>query len=192
MPLLQGVGEAADPFGPFAGPVAGAEDFHADQATEMDDQPENEAGPALFTEHFEIGRMISARLVIFDRGGRIAVEYDQARAYHSAYFEMLGEQGWPGLILWLIIHFGGLIRMEILRARYRDRDGSEWISSLANALQQGHFIYLIGSLFVGIAFQPFVYMLVGMQIGLDTYAGRKAREEAAKPFGRKAKAAVTA
>jgi O-antigen ligase len=35
----------------------------------------------------------------------VAVEYvdhtDQARAYHSAVFEMLGEQGWPGLGLWL-------------------------------------------------------------------------------------------
>ena len=119
-----------------------------------------------------------------------SVEYDQARAYHSAYFEMLGEQGWPGLILWLIIHFGGLIRMEILRARYRTRDGSEWIGSLANALQQGHFIYLIGSLFVGIAFQPFVYMLVGLQIGLDTYARRKAGDADQQPFGGNRSAAI--
>jgi probable O-glycosylation ligase (exosortase A-associated) len=106
------------------------------------------------------------------------VEYDQARAYHSSYFEMLGEQGWPGLTLWALIHFSGLIRMEILRARYRTRVAHQWISGLANALQQGHFIYLVGSLFVGIAFQPFVYMLVGLQIGLDTYA---ARERAARP-----------
>jgi probable O-glycosylation ligase (exosortase A-associated) len=121
-----------------------------------------------------------------------SVEYDQARAYHSSYFEMLGEQGWPGLILWLLIHGGGLVRMEIIRARYKKREGSEWISAMANALQQAHLIYLVGSLFVGIAFQPFVYMLVGLQIGLDTYAGRKSREDATEPFGRKAKVAVTA
>jgi probable O-glycosylation ligase (exosortase A-associated) len=121
-----------------------------------------------------------------------SVEYDQARAYHSSYFEMLGEQGWPGLILWLLIHGGGLVRMEIIRARYQKREGSEWISAMANALQQAHLIYLVGSLFVGIAFQPFVYMLVGLQIGLDTYAGRKSREDATEPFGRKAKVAVTA
>jgi probable O-glycosylation ligase (exosortase A-associated) len=119
-----------------------------------------------------------------------SVEYDQARAYHSAYFEMLGEQGWPGLILWLLIHGGGLIRMEILRSRYRKNEESQWISSLANALQQGHFIYLVGSLFVGIAFQPFVYMLVGLQIGLDTYAGRKAREADRQPFGGNRSAAL--
>ncbi len=121
-----------------------------------------------------------------------SVENDQSRAYHSSYFEMLGEQGFPGLFLWLLIHFGGLIRMEVLRSRYKKREGLEWISGLANALQQGHFIYLVGSVFVGIAFQPFLYMLVGMQIGLDTYAARRARGETTEPFGRKAKVAMTA
>ena len=43
---------------------------------------------------------------------------DEARAYHSAYFEMLGEQGFPGLILFLLIHGIGLVRMEIIRRRY--------------------------------------------------------------------------
>lgn len=100
------------------------------------------------------------------------VEYDQSRAYHSSYFEMFGEQGWPGLILWLGIHFGGLFSMERLRARSRKWDDMPWLSPLAGALMQAHLIYLVGGAFVGIAFQPFVYMLVGAQIGLSTYAAR--------------------
>jgi len=48
-------------------------------------------------------------------GGNIAIErtltVDKARAFHSAYFEMLGEQGFPGLILWLVINLAGIIRM---------------------------------------------------------------------------------
>jgi probable O-glycosylation ligase (exosortase A-associated) len=110
---------------------------------------------------------------------------DRARAYHSAYFEMLGEQGYFGLLLWLVIHFGGIWRMEVLFRRYRDRDADDglWIGWLAQALQQSHLVYLVGSLFVGIAFQPFVYMLVGMQIGLDTYAKRRAAEAAWRPLG---------
>lgn len=104
-----------------------------------------------------------------------SIETDQARAYHSSYFEMLGEQGWPGLMLWLLIHVTGLFRMEVLRARYRKSEEHGWIGSLAIGLQQSHLIYLVGSVFVGIAFQPFVYMLVGLQIGLDGYAGRAAR-----------------
>jgi probable O-glycosylation ligase (exosortase A-associated) len=103
---------------------------------------------------------------------------DKARAYHSSYFEMLGEQGYPGLFLWIILHMIGILRMEVLARRYAKRaaEDGQWIGKLAIALQQGHITYLVGAAFVGIAFQPFVYMLVGMQIGLDTYAGRRATQ----------------
>ena len=101
-----------------------------------------------------------------------SVEYDQARAYHSAYFEMLGEQGYPGLLIWLAIHLGGLFSMERLRARTKKIEEAQWVSGLAGALFQAHVIYLVGALFIGIAFQPFVFMLIGLQIGLATYARR--------------------
>ena len=95
---------------------------------------------------------------------------DQGRAYHSSYFEMLGEQGFPGLILFLLIHAIGLIRMEVLRRRYRGaEDGKAWVSPLATALQNAQVIYLVGGIFVGIAWQPFVYMLIAVQIALDSY-----------------------
>ena len=102
------------------------------------------------------------------------VAHDQARAYHSAYFEMLGEQGFLGLGLWAVLHLAGLVRMEMLRRRFRRTTApeEEWIAPLATALQSGHIIYLVGALFVGIAFQPFIYMLVAAEIGLDSYLRR--------------------
>ncbi|MDV3455611.1 putative O-glycosylation ligase, exosortase A system-associated [Sphingomonas sp. HF-S4] len=119
-----------------------------------------------------------------------SLEVDKARAYHSAYFEMLGEQGWPGLAIWLAINLAGLFRMEMLRRRYRKAEpGQEWIGPLASALQSAHVIYLLGAVFIAIAFQPFVYMLIGAQIGLDTYAARKRAESAWRPL-RKARPAV--
>lgn len=107
-----------------------------------------------------------------DTNGQVAnvtsqVLEDQGRAYHSSYFEMLGEQGFPGLILFLLIHGVGVIRMEVLRRRYKASQDYPWLAPLATALQSAHLIYLVGSLFVGIAYQPFMYMLVGAQIGLD-------------------------
>lgn len=108
------------------------------------------------------------------------MEPDEGRAYHSAYFEMLGEQGFPGLILFLFIHGAGLVRMEVLRRRYRAGEGDEaWISPLATALQHFQIIYLVGSLFVGIAYQPFVWLVLGVQIGLDSWCARRRRD--AKP-----------
>jgi len=115
---------------------------------------------------------------------------DKARAFHSAYFEMLGEQGWPGLILWLTINIVGLVRMEIIRLRYRKAsEEEEWVAPLAGALQIAHLVYLLGAAFIGIAFQPFVYMLIGAQIGLDTYLARRRSEGAWRPM-RKAKVPV--
>ena len=115
-----------------------------------------------------------------------ALEVDKARAYHSAYFEMLGEQGYPGLTLWLAINLIGLFRMEVLRRRYKRAEGDEtWIAPLASALQHGHIIYLLGAAFIAIAFQPFVYMLIGAQIGLDTYLARKRRESTWRPITRR-------
>ncbi len=109
-----------------------------------------------------------------------SVEYDQARAYHSAYFEMLGEQGYPGLLIWLAIHLGGLFSMERLRARTKKIVEAEWVSALAGALLQAHLVYLVGALFIGIAFQPFVFMLIGLQIGLAIYARRYTAAPAAQ------------
>jgi len=112
------------------------------------------------------------------------LQVDAARAYHSAYFEMLGEQGWPGLALWLTINFGGLVRMEVIRRRYRKSvDPAEtWIAPLASGLQMAHLVYLLGGAFIGIAFQPFVYELIGAQIGLDTYLTRRRKETAWRPM----------
>ncbi|MEI9928060.1 MAG: putative O-glycosylation ligase, exosortase A system-associated [Sphingomonas sp.] len=122
---------------------------------------------------------------------KTTIETDQARAYHSAYFEMLGEQGYPGLALWLLINLGGLFRMEVLRRRYRKAEGDEaWIGPLASALQQGHIVYLLGGAFIAIAFQPFVFMLIGAQIGLDVYCARRRAAAAWRPLRKPRRQAV--
>jgi len=119
---------------------------------------------------------------------RMETQTDAARAYHSSYFEMLGEQGWPGFLMWLSLHGIGLFRMEILRRRYRKAEGDQaWIAPFATALQSGQLIYLVGSLFLGIAFQSFVYMWIGLQIALDGYCARARRgEDRDLPFRRPA------
>jgi putative inorganic carbon (hco3(-)) transporter len=109
---------------------------------------------------------------------------DKGRAYHSAYFEMLGEQGYFGFAIWLLLHIISLIRTEVIRRRYaRDADpANAWISPLALALQQGHLVYLLGALFIGIAYQPFIFMMLALQIGLDTYLTRLRKAEARTPM----------
>jgi O-antigen ligase len=124
------------------------------------------------------GNSIQVRTVSEQSAGDISVvtaqsEADEGRAYHSAYFEMLGEQGFPGLLLWLLIQVTGLVRMEIIRRRYRRETGDlAWVSPLATALQHFQIIYLFGAVFVGIAYQPFALLMLSAQIGLDGWLAR--------------------
>jgi probable O-glycosylation ligase (exosortase A-associated) len=115
---------------------------------------------------------------------------DKARAYHSSIFEMLGEQGWPGLILWLSLHAVGLWQMERIQRRWKhdQTEKTRWIAPLAAALQMGAVIYLVGAAFQGIAYQPVMLMLVGLQIGLATYCARidSARAKLDRSAARKA------
>lgn len=111
-------------------------------------------------------------------GNTTMIEYrdvvDEGRAFHSAIFELLGEQGWPGLTIWLALHALGLWQMERLQRRWRGRDdeAERWIAPFAAALQIGAVIYIVGALFQGIAYQPVMLMLVGLQIGLHSYCQR--------------------
>ncbi|TZG28864.1 putative O-glycosylation ligase, exosortase A system-associated [Sphingomonas montanisoli] len=109
--------------------------------------------------------------------------YDQGRAFHNSYFEMLGEQGYFGIVLFLLIHLTGIIRMEFIRRTYRKSVGDdEWVSPLAASLQHAHLIYLLGASFVGIALQPFIYLIVAVEIGFDVYVQRHIRRRAWNPF----------
>lgn len=126
-----------------------------------------------------LGNKISYKTVQKDdSGGVTSVETqqitDEGRAYHSSYFEMLGEQGWPGFTLWMLLQLSGLWQMERLRRRWGKRTGPDerWQAPLATALQHAQLIYLLGSVFVGIAFQPFILMLIGLQCGLWSYLRR--------------------
>lgn len=91
---------------------------------------------------------------------------DEGRAYHSAFFEVLGEQGYPGFAIWAVLQGLGLLHMERIRRRYRDSEDpaeKRW-HALATALQNGQGVYLVGALFVGVGYQPFMFMLLGLQI----------------------------
>ncbi|MCR9181147.1 MAG: DUF5935 domain-containing protein [Erythrobacteraceae bacterium] len=99
---------------------------------------------------------------------------DEGRAFHSSVFELLGEQGWPGLAIWLSLHALGLSQMERIYRRWKGAQGEDeaWIAPFAAALQMGALIYLVGALFQGIGYQPVMLMLVGLQIGLNSYCAR--------------------
>lgn len=111
---------------------------------------------------------------------------ETARAYHSSYFELLGEQGYVGFGLWAWLNLLGLWQMEKLRWRFaKKEDGRKsWQWGLATALQQAHAVFLVGAMFVGIGYQPFLFMLVGLQCALWSYVQRTEAPPAKARFKR--------
>jgi len=102
----------------------------------------------------------------------------KGRAFHSSYFEVLGEHGFIGLAV-----FGCLIFLTIrfLNQSSSDPPKSEegvWIAGLASATRQSLLVYLVGSFFIGIAFQPFMYYLIATAICLRELAWRGHRSVA--------------
>lgn len=113
---------------------------------------------------------------------------DKARAFHSAYFEVLAEQGWPGLILYLSILIGTLIQLGAMMRKYRKADPEErWKHDLAQAIYRAIMIFMVGGAFTGIAYQTMLYMLVAIGIAhlqVNASRGEIARRTTRVPFVR--------
>jgi probable O-glycosylation ligase (exosortase A-associated) len=88
------------------------------------------------------------------------------RAFHSVYFEILGEQGWVGLAI-----FFGLVGASLLAYREVIRRAGPiaelaWAMDLAKALRTSLVVLLVCGAFIGIAFQPMFYYLFGLSAAL--------------------------
>jgi putative inorganic carbon (hco3(-)) transporter len=94
------------------------------------------------------------------------------RAFHSIYFEMLGEQGYPGLIMFLAITGITFSRLRRSAKKARAYPELEWVAALSDALQSGLAVFMTAGAFVGIAFQPMYWYFIAMSISLNAYMWR--------------------
>ena len=83
--------------------------------------------------------------------------------------------GTQKLFAWLLLQGLGVVQLELTRRRLRGSDDPRDVAdgAMADALQQGQLIYLLAALFVGIAYQPFALMLIGLQIALVAHVRRR-------------------
>ena len=92
------------------------------------------------------------------------------KAFHSVYFEVLGEHGYPGAILYggLILTSFALLRGASRRARGRPEMAA--CADLASALQVSLVTLLACGAFIGIAFQPMIFFVCALSASLANYA----------------------
>jgi len=104
-------------------------------------------------------------------------------ASHSIYFEVLGEQGWIGLGIFLAIFAVFFLSMRRVRRRARHREDLAWMGGLASALMQSMLIFMAGAAFSGIAHQPLHYYLIVFAVSLSAVMVR-AGKVTAPPMAR--------
>lgn len=99
------------------------------------------------------------------------------KAFHSIYFEMLGEQGFVGFAIYFAIIGLALLKLRKLKKTWGNHAGMAWIPALADALTTSILIFLAGGAFVGIAYQPYIFYMISLTVAIDQYAARVERDK---------------
>ncbi len=119
-----------------------------------------------------------------------AAQIEFGRAFHSIYFEFLGEQGFPGLLMFLAAAGVALLRLHRTSRRARSNPELAWVVALSDALQAGMAVFLTSGAFVGIGFQPMFWYFLSMSISLNAYMWRVEQGQAKPITGWRASAAA--
>ena len=101
------------------------------------------------------------------------------RAFHSSYFEVLGELGWPGITMFLTIIVTSFYSLIKLSRKCRKDPVLGWVSDMSDAVQSGMLVFLTSGAFVGLAFQPMFWYFVSMGVSLRAFVWHA--ERAARP-----------
>ena len=83
-----------------------------------------------------------------------------ARAFHSIYFEALGEHGFVGLGIFLAVIGAGLLKTAQIRSRTRKDPEQAWAYELASMVQVSIVGYLVAGAFLELTFFDLFYAIV--------------------------------
>jgi len=122
-----------------------------------------------------------------DRLGPVNPDGSRSWLYaHNDFFEVLGEQGWLGLTIFVALIATSVFYLRGAARRARRFPNLAWCRDLATALQMALVVQLTGGMFVALGFQPPLYMIFALAISLREYVYRvvKASERPIASMGR--------
>ncbi len=106
---------------------------------------------------------------------------DEARGFHSSFFEVMGEQGFPGLGLFLSFFIVSFWQLRGIAKRFGKDPEMLWAADCARMLSAFLIVYLIGSAFQALAFQSTVYYFIALVCALSNLCVRYRQQKAPKP-----------
>ena len=96
----------------------------------------------------------------------------EPKAFHSIWFEVLGEQGWIGLSGFLLLIGASLWSLGHVARAAKANPNLSWLGGLATALFCTIIIYCVSGSFVGIAYQPLLWYYLMLSVALSLYLRR--------------------
>jgi probable O-glycosylation ligase (exosortase A-associated) len=111
-------------------------------------------------------------------------EYPRAFGHdaHSIYFNLLGEHGWVGLVLFLAFVGAVLLRLYQIRRLARARPEVAWAGNYAHMLQASIAVYLVNGATLSVAYFDLAYQLLILAPLIHAVAMQQlAAEPAASP-----------
>ena len=87
---------------------------------------------------------------------------------HSSYFEVLGEQGFPGLFLFLALLYTTFRYSSKVIMMTKDKPDLSWASDLASMVQVSLIGYAVGGAFLGMAYFDLLYTIIAFIVCLHT------------------------
>jgi probable O-glycosylation ligase (exosortase A-associated) len=86
------------------------------------------------------------------------------RAAHSIYFQMLGNHGFTGLFLFLLMGFSTYRQAGWLRKNAASMPQARWAADLGSMIQVGLFGYAVGGAFLSLAYFDLPYDMMAMAV----------------------------
>lgn len=98
---------------------------------------------------------------------RYAPQPDNFHDVHSIYFEVLGEMGFPGIVVFLALIATVMINLRRIRKMSKMLPNGEFYANYSNAIFLGLIAYLTNGLFLGLAYFDLFYQYVGIAVSLQ-------------------------
>lgn len=98
----------------------------------------------------------------------------EGKAFHSIYFEMLGEGGVPGFLMYAALI--GLTLFAFMRhGKVLAATGEPWLGDAGRYLLIATLVFLAGGAFIGVAFQSYFYYLAALSAAYTNLGTKYAR-----------------
>ena len=116
--------------------------------------------------------------------GKYAPVPDDVHAAHSIYFQILGEHGYVGLALFLMVGAFAFATAMKIRKQARKREDAQWLYHLAGMMQVSMIGYAVGGSFLSLAYFDLPYnVMVILVVGLRWLQDKERVTEEVGAFG---------